>query len=410
MTFFRLTGRLRPLASRNYRLYFIGQIVSLVGTLMSETAAMWLVYQWTGSERMLGVAGFMSLIPMFFLAPLAGVWVDRWNRHRMILVLQWLFLLTSIALALIASSPDHPTGWIIGILGLRGALKAFDLPARQSFINELIDDPQELPRALALNASMFHTARFVGPALGGTVAAYFGAKFCFSIDAISYLAVIAGFIAMRVTPRASTLSEHHPLHDFTEGIRYAWKHPQISSQLFALSCSSFFTFSGLVLLPVFAREHFHGGAELLGFFQSASAVGAIAGSIYLGSGLSSSQLRRATGLGGILQGSSLIFFSLCPNRVAAIFCLVFSGVGGVLVTLGANMRLQQLTDPTKRGRILSLHNAAFAGTVPIGNLLVGLIAHQVGAALTLTAGASLGIFGSLFLLRRDLEADRTSPS
>src|SRR6185503_14422133 len=272
---------MRALRSRNYRLFFAGQSVSLIGTWMTRLATSWLVYQLTDSAFLLGLTSFVGQIPAFFVAPIAGVWLDRWNRHRVLVITQVLAMIQSLALATLALTGWINLWWIIGLALFQGLINAFDMPARQAFVIEMIEERADLGNAIALNSSMVNGAKLVGPAVAGMIIATAGAGVCFLIDGISYIAVIWCLLAMKVAPARPQAARKSALQELAEGWKYVVHSPAIRSILLLLALVSVIGMPYTVLLPVVAAEVLHGGAHTLGFLMAMSGVGALASAIGL---------------------------------------------------------------------------------------------------------------------------------
>jgi len=269
------------LRSRNYRLFFGGQGVSLIGTWMTQLATVWLVYQLTDSALMLGVVGFTSQIPSFVLAPLGGVVVDRWNTHRILVTTQILAMFQSLVLAVLALTHVINVWHIIFLSLFQGLINAFDAPARQTFVKEMVDRTEDLSSAIALNSSLVNGGRLIGPAIAGVVIARVGSGYCFLIDGLSYIAVIAALLAMKLKPKKLTVQTANPWQRVKEGFDYAFGFPPIRSILLLLALFSLMAMPFVTLVPIFATKILHGGAHTLGFLMAASGVGALGGGIYL---------------------------------------------------------------------------------------------------------------------------------
>ena len=400
---------LRALAARNFRLFFCGQIISLVGTWMTQTASLWLAYHLEKSAFLLGLVGFASQAPIFLLSPLAGVWVDRVDKRKLLIGTQAASLLQSGALALLTLS-GHLNIWsLVALNVLQGVINAFDLPARQAFFIHLVDRRADLGNAIALNSSMFNLARLLGPAIGGLLIARVGAGYCYLIDAVSYLAVIASLI--RIVPRVSVLAAQrareaanragHALEEFVDGLRYVAAFPPIGSTLLLVAATSFTGFAAPVLLPILAKDVFGGDARTLGWLMSAAGIGALCGAIYLSTRTTVRGLGRVIALGGLCIGLGLIGCGFCRHLEPALFCLLFTGLGGVLLTASSNTVVQSLVEDDKRGRVMSLFAMAFTGTAPFGNLVVGALAGgRIGVRGTLClAGGSCALCTVAYLVR-----------
>ncbi len=275
----KLQPVLRALNSRSYRLFFTGQAISLIGTWMTQIATIWLVYHLTNSALWLGVVGFSSQIPSFILAPFGGILVDRWNRNRILLTTQILSMIQSLALAVLAITGIIHIWHLVVLSIFQGFITAFDSPARQAFVTEMVERQEDLGNAIALNSSIFNGARLVGPAIGGLVIASLGAGICFLIDGLSYIAVIAGLLAMRLKPREIAVQTTNVWQRLKEGFLYAFGFPPIRAILLLVAVFSFMGMPYTTFVPIFATNILHGGSETLGFLMAASGVGALSGKL-----------------------------------------------------------------------------------------------------------------------------------
>ncbi len=382
---------LRALRSRNYRLFFCGQVVSLVGTWMSTTASLWLAYHLTSSAWLLGVVGFAGQIPIFFLSPLAGVFVDHTDKRRLLLVTQTLALVQSAVLAFLTLDGFINVWWLIGLNVLQGIINAYDMTCRQAFIIQLVDRREDLGNAIALNSSMFNLARLLGPAVGGLLIKWVGAGMCYTIDAVSYVAVIISLtqVAPRVLERvgpAVARSAGRTLIELRAGVSYAFGYAPIGNLILLVAATAFTGFAAPVVMPIFARDVFGGDASTLGWMMSASGIGALAGAIYLSTRLTVRGLGWVIGAGGLAMGAGWIACGLCRTLGPALICLTCVGVGGVLLMASSNTVVQSLVDEDKRGRVMSLFAMAFTGTTPLGNLAIGAL-----------AGGRLGVRGTVMI-------------
>jgi MFS family permease len=376
----------RALASRNYRLFFGGQTVSLVGTWITRIATSWLVYRLTGSVFLLGVVSFCGQIPTLLLAPFAGVIVDRSDRHRILVVTQVLSMLQSLALAVLTFAGRITVADVLVLQVAQGIINAFDTPARQSFIIEMVEDRADLPNAIALNSSMVNASRIIGPSIGGIVIAAVGEGWCFMADAISYLAVIASLLAMHITRRALPRRDTRMIDELRVGFQYVWRFAPVRSALLLLSLISIMGMPYTVLMPAIAAKLLHGGPHTLGFLMTASGVGALSGALYLASRRSVLGLGRAMVISAAVFGIGLIAFSF--TRVLWLSLLVLPIVGaGMMVTMAAtNTVIQTIVDESLRGRVMAFYTMAFLGTAPIGSLIAGVAADRIGPANTIMAG------------------------
>ncbi len=373
----RFAGMIRAFRHRNYRLFFAGQLISLVGTFLTQVATVWLVYHITGNAWLLGVVGFAAQIPMFVLAPFAGVWVDRWNRQRLIITTQTLAMLQSFALAALTyfciGSPGTMVPGIVGLSLFQGLINAFDMPGRQAFLVEMVTDRADLSNAIALNSTMVHGARLVGPALAGFLIYYFGAGWCFFLDGVSYIAVIVSLAQMTIQPRPPRPAGS-VLEQLREGFLYVWGFAPIRVLLI---CMALISLTGMpafsVLMPVFGT--FYGGKErssqLLGFLIGATGFGSLFGALYLAARRSVVGLGRVIAVSMVVFGLSLICFAAVRQLWIALLIVPVAGCALIIAFASANTVLQTLTDEDKRGRVMSFFTMAFIGMTPFGNLLAG---------------------------------------
>jgi MFS family permease len=404
-----LSFMLRALSHRNYKLFFSGQSLSLIGTWMTRIATSWLVYRLTGSALLLGVVGFAGQIPSFLLAPFAGVLVDRWNRHRLLVATQVLAMLQSLALGILALAGIIKIWHVIALSIFQGVINAFDMPARQAFVVEMVEKREDLPNAIALNSSMVNAARLLGPSIGGVVIAAVGEGWCFMLDGISYLAVIASLLAMKITPRMTEhLKETSMLGEIREGWRYATGFAPIRNLLLLLALVSLVGMPYTVLMPVFANEILHGGPNTLGLLMAASGVGALAGAFFLAGRRSVLGLGKYIPLTAAAFGVGLMAFSFSRLLWLSLLLMVVTGLGFMVQMAASNTVLQTIVDEDKRGRVMSFYTMAFMGTAPFGSLLAGSVAERIGAPHTLLFGGLGCILGALWFatslpsLRRDV--------
>ena len=386
----------RALRHRNYRLFFSGQSLSLIGTWMTRIATGWLVYRLTGSAWLLGVVGFAGQIPTFLLAPFAGVWVDRLNRHRVLVVTQILAMLQSFALAFLALSGHITVIEIIWLSAFQGLINAFDMPARQAFVVEMVEDRADLSNAIALNSSMVNMARLVGPSLAGMIIAGFGEGYCFLIDGISYLAVIASLLLMRLRASAGRSTRSNMLTELKEGWVYVSHSPAIRALLLLLALVSLVGMPYTVLMPVFAGPILHGGPHTLGFLMGASGVGALAGAIELASRRTVLGLGRVVAMSAAMFGIGLITFSQSRWLWLSLALMLLTGMGMMRQMASTNTILQTISEEEKRGRVMSYYTMAFVGMAPFGSLLAGIMAARLGAPQTLLINGVCCLLGALW--------------
>lgn len=396
----KLKPILRTLESRNYRLFFAGQAISLVGTWMTQIATVWLVYDLTNSALWLGVVGFSSQIPSFLISPFGGILVDRWNRHRILITTQILAMIQSLALAALALSGVIQIWHIILLSLFQGLITAVDSPARQAFVPEIIERKENLGNAIALNSSVFNGARLVGPAIAGLLIASVGTGVCFLIDGLSYIAVIAGLLAMKLKPRKIAKQTTNIWQRLIEGFSYAFGFPPIRAILLLLALFSFMGMPYTILIPIFAKNILQGGAETLGFLMTAVGVGALVGGVYLSSRSTVIGLGKIIAIAPAIFGTGLVIFSQSRILWLSLFMMFLVGFGGILQIASSNTILQTIVEDDKRGRLMSLYTMSFLGILPFGNLASGALADKIGAPDTLMIGGFCCILGSFVFTKQ----------
>ena len=387
---------LRALRSRNYRLFFAGQSVSLIGTWMTRLAMSWIVYQLTDSAFLLGLTSFVGQIPAFFVAPIAGVWLDRWNRHRVLVITQVLAMAQSLALAALAFTGYINLWWVIGLALMQGLINAFDMPARQAFVIEMIEERGDLGNAIALNSSMVNGAKLVGPAIAGMLVATAGAGVCFLIDGISYIAVIYSLLAMRVAPVEPRLSRKSALEELGEGWKYVVQSPAIRSILLLLALTSVIGMPYTVLMPLIAAEILHGGAHTLGFLMAMSGVGALASAIGLALRKTVIGLGKRIGISAAVFGGGLILLGVSRSLTISLLLMVVTGFGMMQQMAASNTILQTIAADDKRGRVMSFYTLSILGMNPIGSLLAGAVAGRVGVPITMISAGAICLAGAVW--------------
>jgi len=386
---------LRALHHRNYRLFFGGQSISLIGTWMQQIAMSWLVYRLTNSALLLGIVGFSSQIPVFLFASIAGVYADRWNRYRILVVTQTFAMIQALILAFLTLVGAIHVWYIIVLSIFLGVINAFDMPARQSFVVELIEKTEDLGNAIALNSLMFNGARLIGPAVAGLLIGLLGEGVCFLINGISFLGIIIALLAMRIPKKERIVRTSHVWQDFREGYSYAFGFAPIRYILFQLGLMSFMGMSYVVLMPIFARDVLHGGPHTLGFLMTASGLGALAGSIYLASRQTILGLGRLIVYASAVFGAGMIAFSLSKVLILSLSMMLIAGFGMIVQMASSNTILQSIVEEDKRGRVMSIYATAFIGMAPLGNLFAGSLASWIGAPNTLIVSGAACIMGSL---------------
>lgn len=390
----------RALSHPNYRLYFVGQGISLIGTWMQRIALSWLIYRLGGSVLLLGVIGFISDLPAFFLSPFAGVFADRWDRRIMAIVIQVLAMLQAFILALLVLLAVIEV-WHIAMLSVfLGLINAFDITTRQALVMDVVQDKTMLGNAIALNSSMVNGARLIGPAVAGVLIAAMGEGVCFLVNAVSYLAGIIAFVLIKTKPRAVAEQDEMVSAKLREGFHYAMKSTPIASVLLLLALVSLMGMPYQVLMPVFAKDILHGGPHTLGFLVAASGIGALSGALYLASKEGINGIEKTIPAAAFLFGGGLVAFAVSRVFVVSTVIMLFAGCGMIVQMAASNTLIQTIVDDDKRGRIMSFYTMAFRGMVPFGSLLTGVLADKVGAPGALIIGGASCIAGSLWFVKR----------
>jgi len=393
MSRFALGGALRH---RNFRLYFAGQGISIVGTWMTRMATTWLVYRLTHSALLLGVVGFVGLIPAFVLSPFAGVWIERLDRRRLLVFTQAAAAVQSLVLAALTLARVVSYREVLVLAAFQGVVNAFDAPLRQLFVGQMVDDREDLGNAIAISSSLANGARLVGPAIAGFVIAGWGEGGCFLIDGLSYLAVIASLLMMRLRPLATRPHKAGMLEEMREGWEYAGGFRPVRSILLLSALLALVGYPYSVLLPVFAGQVLHGGPATLGWLTAASGIGA------LGSGLSLVFRKSTDGLARMLQaaagalGGGLVLFGLSRSLWLSMGLMVMIGFGMMQVFAVSNTLIQTLVPEDKQGRVMSYFIMSMFGTAPFGSLLAGTLAHRIGAPHTVLVTGACCLAASLW--------------
>jgi MFS family permease len=391
----------RALRHRNFKLFFAGQSISLIGTWMTRLATSWLVYRLTHSALLLGIVSFAGQIVAFLLAPIAGVWVERLNRRKLLVWTQALAAAQSLAMAALTLTHVITLWEIIALAAFQGLINAFDMPGRQSFLVQMVEDRNDLSNAIAINSSMANGARLIGPAIAGLVIAAFGEGWCFLIDGVSYFAVIASLVMMRVKPLEIRLRASSMLEQMREGWDYVRSFRPIRSILLLFVLISLMGYPYMVLLPIFAGHVLHGGAATLGWLTGASGIGALTSAISLAVRKSLAGLTRMLQIAAAMLGGALIFFGMSHTLWLSLVLMVFAGFGMIQSASVSNTIIQALVAEDKRARVMGYYTMAFFGGAPFGSLLAGALAHRIGAPYTVMILGAFCVVGSLwFTLER----------
>jgi MFS family permease len=388
----------RSLRYRNYRLFFAGQSVSLIGTWIQRIAMPWLVYHLTGSVVLLGVVGFTGQIPTLILSPFAGVLADRWNRYQMLIVTQVLAMLQALALAYLYYAGIMEVWHLIVLSIVLGCINAFDVPARQSLVVEMVERKEDIGNAIALNSTMFNTARLIGPSTAGLLIAYTGEGVCFLINGISYFFVIGTLLKMKLNLRPLPTSTKNIFVEMREGFMYTFGLKPIKYLILLLALISLMGMPYSVLLPVFAKEFLHGDSHTYGFLMGASGLGALIGATYLANLKKTSHFQYIVPLSTLAFALSLIAFSISTLTWLSTGLLIITGLGMMLQTASTNTIIQTMVDDDKRGRVLSFYTMAAMGITPFGSLLAGASASYMGPSLTLFIGSLICAMGALWFI------------
>lgn len=384
--------------SRNYRLFFIGQSVSLIGTWMQKTAVSWVVYSLTHSKFMLGVTMFATMFPSFLFSFMGGVAADRYNRYKLLLLTQVISMLQALMLAILVFSNHFSIWGIIALSVLLGIVNAFDVPARQSLIYELVDDKKDLPNALALNSSMVNLSRLIGPGIAGIIIEKFGDDVCFGLNALSFVAVITSLLLMKLTKFSPKKNKKNVFVALKEGLVYVKQTPEIAFVLGVLALMSLFVLPFATLVPVYAKDIFHGTASTFGVIDSAIGLGAFAGALFLASLKSGTNLRKILAINTFIFGTGLVLFSHATYYPLALAFAAFGAFGMMSQVTISNTILQTTADASMRGRVISLYAMIFFGLQPIGSLMIGFVSQHIGVENTvLIEGIIALLIGALDL-------------
>ena len=386
----------RALRHRNFQLYFVGQGISLIGTWMTRLATGWLVYRLTHSALLLGIVSFSGQILAFVLGPFAGVWVERLERRKLLIWTQVLAAIQSLAMAALTLAHVINLWEIIALAAFQGLINAFDMPGRQSFLVQMVEDRNDLSNAIAINSSMANGARLIGPAVAGFLIAAVGEGWCFLFDGLSYFAVIASLLVMHIHAAPVQRKAAGMLREMREGWDYVRRFRPIRTVLLLFSLTSLMGYPYMVLLPVFAGELLHGNARTLGMLSAASGTGALISALSLAARKTVLGLERMLQIAAATLGVALVCFGLSRSLWLSLLLLVFAGFGLIQGAAVSNTIVQSLVSEDKRARVMSYYTMAFFGAAPLGSLLAGTIAHHIGAAHTVMLTGACCIAGSLW--------------
>jgi MFS family permease len=392
----RISHAWRALRHRNFKLFFFGQGISVIGTWMTRLATTWLVYRLTHSALLLGVVSFAGQIVAFALGPLAGVWVERLNRRKLLVWTQAAAAVQSFAMAALALAHVITLSEIIALAVLQGLINAFDMPARQSFLVQMVEDRNDLSNAIAINSSMVNGARLIGPAIAGVVIAAVGEGWCFLIDGISYLAVIASLLMMHIVSPMMRRNATSMLEQMREGWDYVRTFWPLRTILLLFALMSLMGYPYMVLLPIFAAQVLHGGPATLGWLSGASGIGALVSALSLAARKSVAGLARMLQIAAAMLGCALMLFGLSHTLWLSLALMVLAGFGLIQVAAVSNTLIQSLVTEDKRARVMSYYTMAFFGAAPFGSLLAGALAQRIGAPHTVFVSGVCCVAGSLW--------------
>jgi MFS family permease len=379
----RLPAALRH---RNYRLYFAGQGLSVLGTWMQRVAMYWLVYRLSGSELLLGLSGFLSQIPVLVIGPLGGIWADRADRRRLLMVTQALAMTQAALLAFLTLHGDVAVWHVLAMSGLLGVINAVDTPLRQSFVVDIVQDRKDLPSAIAMNSLTNNTGRLIGPSIAGAIIAVLSEGACFAFNALSYLAVLVALYVMRIENTRPPRKHASVVDALRSGARYAWGNWPIRRLLFLLACVSFMATPYTVLMPVYVQRVLHGGPNTMGYMLSAAGVGAVIGTAYLAMRSELRGLVNIIGGSAAAAGAALVVFALSPSIWVSVAMMAIVGFGVIVTGAGVNTLVQTIVDDAMRGRVMSYYTMSFLGVAPLGSVSIGAIAEAAGVQVALAIG------------------------
>ena len=389
---------LRALRHRNFQLFFSGQLISLIGTWMDNIAEAWLVYRLTGSSLLLGTVAFAGQIPVFLLAPIGGMVADRWNRQRVVIATQATSMVLAGILAILTLTGRVKVWEVVVLAALMGAVNAFDIPARQAFLVDMVGR-EDLMNAIALNSSMFNGARVIGPSIAGILVASIGEGWCFAANSISYIAVIVGLLLMHVNCAPVEVRRVSPFEHIVEGFRFVWNTGPIRALLLLLGLVSLVAMPYSVLMPIFAAKVLHGNARTLGVLMGATGVGALGGALMLASRSGVKGLGRWVAIACASFGTALILFSLSRWYFLSVALLVPVGFAMMVQMASSNTLIQAMVPDRLRGRAMAVYSMMFMGMAPIGALLSGWSADHIGAQWTIGLGGVIAIVGAAVFAR-----------
>lgn len=385
----------RALQSPNYRIFITGQAISRIGTWMERTAVSWVVYEMTNSTFMLGLTVFASQFPSFIFSLFGGIVADRYNRHRVVMITQIASMIQASILAVVVLLGHAQVWQILGLITTLGIINAFDVPARQTLVHQLVEDPEDLSNAVALNSSIVNIARLAGPALAGIVLSSLGAGICFSLNALSYLAVIISLLFLKLQPQEKKPKEQSNFSEIKEGFSYMKSHPHLAPLTLYIGIISLLVLPFNTLLPEFAKQVFHGDAQTFGYISSCIGSGALVGTIFLASMKGNSRKGPVLLINAAILGVSLILFSQVQDLYFALPIAVVAGFTALTQSTICLTIIQTRAAPEMRGRMISLFAMSLFGMLPLGGLIIGWVSNQIGSSVTVLIQGIISIIIAL---------------
>ncbi len=398
--FHKIGFAFRSLKSRNFKLFFLGQIVSLFGTFIQSIALGWLVYSLTNSAFYLGIIAFAGQIPSLILTPIAGVYADRLNRRKVLVAVQTVSMLMAFTMAGLYFADVIKVWHIVIIAIINGFALAFETPFRHAFLLEMVGEKELLQNAIALNSTLINSARFIGPMIGGFLIAVFGEGYCFLINGISFLAVIVALISMKVIPINRGKEHGSVFRDLMEGFKYSFSFKPIKYLLVLVIITGFFGLPYNVFMPVFAKDILHGNAQMLGFLTGSMGAGALLGAIYLASRKGICGMPKLIMISAITFSLALMGFSLSVYPILSMILMFLTGFGMIIQFASTNTLVQTIVDEDKRGRVVALYGMSFMGITPLGSLLLGSISPWAGVQYTLFVAGFICLISAITFSRR----------
>ena len=371
--------------SRNYRLFFIGQSISLIGTWMQKTVVSWVIYSLTHSKFMLGFTLFANMFPSFLFSFIGGVVADRYNRYKLLLLTQVVSMIQAVLLTALIFFNHYTVSEIIWLSVMLGIINAFDVPARQSLVYDMVSDKKDLPNALALNSSMVNLSRLIGPAIAGIVIEQYGNAFCFGLNALSFVAVIISLLLMKLPVYVANPRTKNILGELKDGFSYIKRTPDIAFVIAMLALVSFLVLPFSSLMPVYAKDVFHGNASTYGTLNSVIGLGAFSGALFLASLKPTTNFRKVLAINTFVFGAGLVLFAFTTFYPLALVFAVIAAFGMMSQITISNTVIQTTVDPAMRGRVISIYAMAFFGMQPFGGLVIGSISEKIGVEATILA-------------------------